>query len=419
MQQHYWLQPSPNKDLNKGLDKLDKDLENLRRQHQLILNSVGEGVYVLDLMGRATFINPAAARMIGWEVADLLGKSMHSVLHHSKPDQSPYPAHECPIYLAFRDGKIHSSNTEVFWRRDGSNFPVEYISTPMQDEQGNLLGTVVAFQDITKRKWAEAVLQRTKEELEQKVWERTAELQQANQQLQEMSELKSRFVSMVCHEFRNPLHNILLSASSLERYDSQLSPEQRGDYLRGVQRNVERMTQMIDDILVIGKIEAHKLEICPIALNLVEFCQTLVTEMQQDYDYPQLTMNSRSQSLMVELDEKFLRSILTNIIANSLRYTFNHQPVALQLFKRQGQVIIKISDRGIGIPPEDLPHLFEPFHRGRNVSNIPGTGLGLHIVKQFIDLHRGQIKVDSQLNVGTTFTITLPLRYTPTLNRER
>ncbi len=415
MQQHYWLQPSPNKDLskhlNQGFDKLDKDLENLRRQHKLILNSVGEGVYVLDLMGNATFINPAAARMIGWEVADLLGKSMHSVLHHSKPDQSPYPAHECPIYLAFRDGKIHSSNTEVFWRRDGSSFPVEYISTPMEDEQGNLLGTVVAFQDITKRKWAEAVLQRTKEELEQKVWERTAELQQANQQLQEMSELKSRFVSMVCHEFRNPLHNILLSASSLERYDSQLSPEQRGDYLRGVQRNVERMTQMIDDILVIGKIEAHKLEICPIELNLVEFCQTLVTEMQRDYDYPQLTMTSRSQNLMAELDEKLLRSILTNIIANSLRYTFNHQPVALQLSKRQEQVIIKISDRGIGIPPEDLPHLFEPFHRGRNVSNIPGTGLGLHIVKQFIDLHRGQIKVDSQLNIGTTFTITLPVHH--------
>ncbi|NJL91847.1 MAG: PAS domain-containing sensor histidine kinase [Coleofasciculaceae cyanobacterium SM2_1_6] len=415
MQQHYWLQPAPNKDLskqlNKGFDKLDKDLENLRRQHQLILNSVGEGVYVLDLMGRATFINPAAARMIGWEVTDLLGKSMHSVLHHSKPDQSPYPAHECPIYLAFRDGKIHSSNTEVFWRRDGSSFPVEYISTPMEDEQGNLLGTVVAFQDITKRKWAEAVLQRTKEELEQKVWERTAELQQANQQLQELSELKSRFVSMVCHEFRNPLHNILLSASSLERYDTQLSPEQRGDYLRGVQRNVERMTQMIDDILVIGKIEAHKLEIRPIELNLVQFCCALVAEMQRDYDYPQLTMTSRSQSLMAELDEKLLRSILTNIVTNSLRYTFNHQPVALQLSKRQGQVIIRISDRGIGIPPEDLPHLFEPFHRGRNVSNIPGTGLGLHIVKQFIDLHQGQIKVDSQLNIGTTFTITLPIHH--------
>lgn len=389
----------------------ETDLDILRRQHELILNAVGEGVYGLDVNGNVTFVNPAAANMIGWEIAELIGQSMHAVLHHSKPDGQPYPVHECPIYAAFQDGRIHRANTEVFWRKDGSSFPVEYISTPMQDQQGNVIGTVVAFQDITHRKWAEALLQRTNEELELKVRDRTAELQQANEQLQELSELKSRFVSMVCHEFRNPLNNILLAASSLERYDAQLSPDHRREYLYSIKTDVERMTQMIDDILVIGKIEAHKLMIQPTPIDLVQFCQSLVTELQLTPDWQPCIVISRHRHLVTELDEKLLRSILTNLLANAMHYSRDRTPIKLQLLKRQGQVILRVIDQGIGIPQEDMPYLFEPFHRGKNVSNIPGTGLGLNIVKRFVDLHHGQIQVDSTLNVGTTFTITLPLQY--------
>lgn len=419
MRQYYWLQPAHQPEPSLALPQpIDPDLETLRRQHELILNSVGEGVYGLDRQGKVTFVNPAAAKMIGWQVKELIGKSMHAVLHHSKPDGQPYPVHECPIYEAFRDGRIHRANTEVFWRKDGSSFPVEYISTPMQDEQGSLVGTVVAFQDITQRKWAEAVLQRTNEELEAKVRDRTAELQQANEQLQELSELKSRFVAIICHEFRNPLNNILLSASSLERYNTQLSSEHRQEYLTGIKTDVERMTQMIDDILVIGKIEADKLRIQPAPIELVQFCQTLTAELQLTVNQPPLQVITRHRHVIAELDEKLLRSILTNILSNSIRYSQDSSPINLQLSKRNGQVIFRVSDRGIGIPREDLPHLFEPFHRGKNVSNIPGTGLGLNIVKRFVDLHHGQIKVDSKLNVGTTFTIALPTQQSKTLPKQ-
>ncbi|MBD3883664.1 PAS domain-containing sensor histidine kinase [Phormidium tenue FACHB-886] len=416
MRQYYWLQPAHQPEPSLALPQpIDPDLETLRRQHELILNSVGEGVYGLDRQGKVTFVNPAAAKMIGWQVKELIGKSMHAVLHHSKPDGQPYPVHECPIYEAFRDGRIHRANTEVFWRKDGSSFPVEYISTPMQDEQGSLVGTVVAFQDITQRKWAEAVLQRTNEELEAKVRDRTAELQQANEQLQELSELKSRFVAIICHEFRNPLNNILLSACSLERYDAQLSPEHRREYLNGIKTDVERMTQMIDDILMIGKIEADKLRIQPAPIELVQFCHALAAELQLTTNQQPLQVITRHRHLIAELDEKLLRSILTNILSNSIRYSHDSSPISLQLSKRNGQVILRVSDQGIGIPREDLPHLFEPFHRGKNVSNIPGTGLGLNIVKRFVDLHNGQIKVDSKLNIGTTFTIALPLQHSTRL----
>jgi len=418
MRQYYWLSSSPPCAPSTAIATApsEADLQALRRQHELILNSVGEGVYGLDVEGNVTFVNPAAATMIGWEVADLIGQSMHRVLHHSHPDGSPYPVHECPIYEAFRDGRVHRANSEVFWRKDGTSFPVEYISTPMHDELGNLVGTVVAFQDITQRKWAEAVLQQTKEDLELKVQERTAALQQANDRLQELSEVKSRFVAMVCHEFRNPLNNILLSASSLERYDAQLAAKQRQDYLNGIKLDVDRMTQMIDDILVIGRIEARKLALQPVMLDLISFCRALVAEVQLTAPQHQLVFISRHRSLEAELDQTLLRSILLNILSNSIRYSGEklchaeryHGVIRLKLSQQGSQVVFQISDQGIGIPTEDIPRIFEPFHRGKNVSNIPGTGLGLNIVKQFVDLHGGTIQVASQVSVGTTFTLKFP-----------
>ena len=385
------------------------ELEHLRRQHQLILNAVGEGVYGVDLEGNVTFVNPAAAAMIGWSVEALIGKSMHAVMHHSLVDGSPYHRQDCPIYAAFQDGIVHRVTHEVFWRRDGTSFPVEYISTPMHDEEGRLIGAVVTFRDITQRRWAEDVLRRANEELELKVQERTAKLWQANQQLRELSEMRSRFVSMVCHEFRNPLNNIALSASSLNRYNSQLTLEDKASYLLNIKANVERMTQMIDDILVIGKIEAKVLAVNPVPLEVVEFCQTLLTE--RDYLRPQAPIQfaCRSRRIWACLDERLLRSILSNLLLNAMRYTHDDRAIWLRLAKRQHQIIFHIQDEGIGIPRADRRHLFEPFHRGRNVTNIPGTGLGLSIVKQFVDLQNGTIEVSSRLNRGTTFTLRLPI----------
>ncbi|MES4786859.1 MAG: hypothetical protein C4294_14715, partial [Nitrospiraceae bacterium] len=137
--------------------RIEAALERLSRQHELLLNSAGEGIYGLDRQGNTTFVNPAAARMLGWAAEDLIGCPMHPILHHTKPDGSPYPSEACPIYAALKDGSVHSVENEVFWRKDGTGFPVEYVSTPIR-EHGEIIGAVVVFKDITERKRVEEKL---------------------------------------------------------------------------------------------------------------------------------------------------------------------------------------------------------------------------------------------------------------------
>ncbi|MEO0648931.1 MAG: ATP-binding protein, partial [Cyanobacteria bacterium J06650_10] len=175
---------------------------------------------------------------------------------------------------------------------------------------------------------------------------------------------------------------------------------------------------MIDDILVLGKLEAKRLCLEPESVDLVEFCQNLLTELQpqpqpqhQSQHQPQkraLRFVGRHKSLTAELDQTLLRSILINILSNAIRYSPADSDIQLSLSRRKQRVIFQVTDRGVGILPEDRPYLFEPFHRGKNVSNIPGTGLGLSIVKQFVELQRGEIQVESELGVGTVFRVILP-----------
>lgn len=402
------ISPSP-QNISLDHEPAAQELRKLRHQHQLILNAVGEGVYGLDLEGKVTFVNPAAAKMIDWPVEELIGRSMHSVLHHSHGDGSHYPRETCPIYAALHDGSTHRVMAEVFWRKDGSSFPVEYISTPMREENGQLIGAVVTFRDITQRRWAEQILERTNEELELKIQERTGKLRQANQQLRELNEMRSRFIAMVCHEFRNPLNNITLSVSSLNRYDNHLSAAEKADYLLNIHTNVERVTQIIDDILVIGKIEAKVLEISLKSIDLVQFCQKLLTECEFARPEMPIEFICRSRQIVASFDERLLRSIIGNLLSNALRYTPPNRAIRLKLNKWKNIVIIKVEDEGIGISKIDQSHLFEPFHRGSNVSNVPGTGLGLSIVKQFVELQKGAIAISSKVDQGTTFTVKLPL----------
>ncbi|MCZ6521363.1 MAG: sigma 54-interacting transcriptional regulator [Bacteroidetes bacterium] len=175
-------------------------LQKLQRHHQSILQSAGDGIYGLDCQGHTTFVNPAAARMVGWELEELIGKSQHDMIHHTKIDGTPFDKKECSIYAAFKDGKIHHVEDEVFWRKDGTSFPIEYISTPIWDENNKLIGAVVSFKDITRRKEAELALKSTNIELKEaltEVKQLKTRLENENKYLQQEIKLTHNFEEII------------------------------------------------------------------------------------------------------------------------------------------------------------------------------------------------------------------------------
>jgi signal transduction histidine kinase len=248
----------------------------------------------------------------------------------------------------------------------------------------------------------------------------------------ELHELKSRFVAVVSHEFRNPLNAILFSTELLQRYSEQLSSEKKETYLQRIQISVKRMNQLLDEVLTISEQEAGTLKCQPQPLDLAQFCPDLIEDLYPSEETPNRIVFSyqhRAQSelaakaavattqvlapvesdVLSTLDGKLLRHILTNLLSNAIKYSPQGGDIYFDVIRESEAVTFKIRDQGIGIPEPDQAQLFSSFHRASNVSSIPGTGLGLSIVKQCVDLHRGKIAVTSQINQGTTFIVTLPL----------
>ncbi len=245
--------------------------------------------------------------------------------------------------------------------------------------------------DITERKRAEA------------------EIRSALAKEKELGELKSRFITMASHEFRTPLTTILSSAELLEHYSHKLSEEKKLNHLQRIQSSVKHMTELLNDVLLIGKVEAGKLELKPTLIHLSQFCHHLVEEIQLATSDRKIVFYTNSPRTTAYLDEKLLRQILGNLLSNAIKYSPAGSTVKFDLSCGSGQAILHVQDEGIGIPEPEQAQIFNSFHRASNVGTISGTGLGLAIVKKSVDLHNGKITFESAVGTGTTFTVTLPL----------
>ncbi len=234
------------------------------------------------------------------------------------------------------------------------------------------------------------------------------EVRQALEQAKQLSDLRARFISMVCHQFRTPLNIVSFSNSLLRRHIDQLTDDKKLPLLDNIQTAVEQISELLDKILLLGRAEAAKLNFQPKPLDVIRFCEQLVAGIHLTSTHTPINFVSEGNYPTAYIDKKLLETILTNLLDNAIKYSPNNSIVDFKLFWRNKKVIFQIKDNGIGIPAEDRERLFEPFHRGRNVDGITGTGLGLSIVKTLVDLHKGEIDVDSEIGFGTTFTVTLP-----------
>ncbi|MBD2744640.1 ATP-binding protein [Coleofasciculus sp. FACHB-1120] len=226
----------------------------------------------------------------------------------------------------------------------------------------------------------------------------------------QLSELKSRFWFMVAHEFRNPLTAILSSAELLESYSHELSELKRREYFYLIQTSVHSLNNLLNEVLEFGKAEEGKLECKPESLDLVCFCRDLVEHIKfSSGSKHRIIFTNQGDCPDACLDEKLLRHIFSNLLVNAIKYSPEGSNIHFELLCENEKAVFQIKDNGIGIPPDDLELLFDSFHRATNVSNIPGHGLGLTIVKKCLDLQSGEIAVNSKVGVGTNFTVTLPL----------
>ncbi len=236
-----------------------------------------------------------------------------------------------------------------------------------------------------------------------------SELRQALEQAKRLSEVRERFVSTLCHQFRTPLNIVAFSADLLRRHLHQWTEEKNRSYLDLIQAAVQQISELLDEILLFGRAEAAKLKCDPRPLNLHQFCRDIVAQMHLASGNQRLiNFVSLGDCTNTYLDPKFLQHILTNLLSNATKYSPVGSKVTFELGCEKQHVIFQIKDKGIGIPGIDQQQIFEPFYRGSNVDSIPGTGLGLSIVKTLVELHGGQIAVESEVGVGTTFTVKLP-----------
>ncbi len=298
---------------------------------------------------------------------------------------------------------------------------VEFFSRQIRQPDEELLemfaGIGAQIGQFIERRRAEAELRALNLELETRVHDRTRELGEANVRLvtaleneQEVGRLKSSFVSLVSHEFRTPLGIILSSSEILNRYCASLEEPERRKHLDAIKRAVLRMSSLMEEVLFFGRVEADKMECVPAALDLPDLCRRLCDEAcSATSERCPIEWKEENALSGARGDEELVRHIISNLLSNAVKYSAKGSPVQFSTCRDGANAIIRVTDHGLGIPADAMPQLFTAFYRGSNVSGRPGTGLGLSIVKKCVDLHGGDIALESTEGVGTTARVRLPL----------
>lgn len=232
---------------------------------------------------------------------------------------------------------------------------------------------------------------------------------------QDSNTAKSQFLSMAAHDLRSPLTTILGTTELLAHYGQKFSDERKQHYLGRIQNSVEHMNQLLEDVLALSRADDTQVHFEPVQIELVQFCRSLVEEFQT-VPIPRIEFWTELHELKGTFDPQQLQHILMNLVSNGLKYSPETEKIGLYLWHQNHRAIFEVRDRGIGIPNADLQRLFEAFHRAKNVGKVPGTGLGMAIVKRFVDCHGGTIDVTTREGEGTTFKVELPLSYSDVIS---
>jgi PAS domain S-box-containing protein len=396
-----------------------------------LFENATEGIILTKGRGPIVLVNPAAERMFGYSSEELIGQAIEILI----PDR--FNAHHKELrdkYVAHPQNRNMGAGRDLYGKKkNNTEFPVE-VSLSFYSKDNEMF--VIAFiVDITRRKRVEEEnyqqqiklermarsLKEMNADLERKVQERTLILREALQKLEEaqketyeslkkeqqLNEIKSRFISIASHEFRTPLSTVLSSASLLGKYTTTEEQNKRERHIEKIRNSVKTLNNILEDFLSLGKLEEGKVNIHGETFNARQFVHAIIEDLQDIKKPGQEFIASYSGDSTITADKRILKNILLNLLSNAIKFSKEGDPIKLDIGVEDNQFTVSVSDQGIGIPKEDLEQLFSSFFRARNASNIQGTGLGLHIVKRYVDLMGGTIQVNSVLGQGTSFVIRL------------
>jgi two-component system, OmpR family, sensor histidine kinase VicK len=380
--------------------RAEDKLRSLIRQSNSILESVGDGIYGIDLEGQVTVVNPAAAQMLGYKPHEMLGKPLHELIHHTHADGTPYPPEDCPIINSLKNLDTVRVSNDIFWRKDGTSFPVDYVARPQIDtgsdamanpgaESGysqvraaaKAVGVVVAFTDITERR--------------------------------ALDRMKDEFISTVSHELRTPLTSLRAALGLIGGGALSARPEKMHQMLDIAVGNTDRLVRLVNDILDLERIGSGKAELHFTMCSAGDLLRRAAELQQADAAKARIRFTFDAPRFEVWADPDRILQTITNLISNAVK--FSQPGSVVQLSARaldEEEARIEIRDQGRGIPEDKLEHIFERFQQvdASDSRAKGGTGLGLAICRSIVQQHGGHIWATSTPGKGSTFYFTLPTK---------
>ncbi len=360
---------------------LQRDIEARERakaETDSVLNSAAEGIYVIDAHGCISMMNPSAERMTGFRIEDVRGQLLHPILHHTKRDGTPYPVEECPTWEVVRSGAPRHVRNEVFWRKDGTWFPVDYTAVPIRPEY-ELTGVVITFHDIT----------------EQLAIER----------------MKDEFIAVVSHELRTPLTSLRASLGLLSGSVLGQLPERAQRMTEVALSNTDRLIRLVSDILDLERINSGQSTMDLQYADTRDLIDRAVDGVAGVSEASGIPVVNRASSLTVLVDSDRIVQTLTNLLSNAIKFSEDGSEVVVEAHRDEGFARFSVHDQGRGIPPDKLEAIFSRFQQvdSSDSRQKGGTGLGLTIARSIVQQHGGRIWVESKPGHGSTFYFTVQL----------
>lgn len=381
-----------------------------------IINTAIDGIITIDYRGIIESMNPAALQLFGYEATEVHGRNISVLM--PEPDKSAHDGY-LQRYQGTGEKRIIGIGREVLGlKKDGSTFPFRLAVSEVKYENRKIYTGFI--HDLSREKDAERSLKEYTEVLEERIKERTAILQTLVNELEkakedvslslekekELNQLKTRFVSMASHEFRTPLSSVQLSADLIEKYAEKPDTANIVKHTGKIKTSVGQLTGILNDFLSLEKLEAGKTNAEFHEFDVVKFSEDLIEEMQMITKQNQVIVYQHTGiSSIIKLDPALLKNSVINLISNAIKYSGENTFIEFITELNDSELSITVKDNGIGIPQDEQKNLFEPFFRAHNTGNIPGTGLGLNIVKRYVELMGGTVLCESALDKGTTITL--------------